>query len=328
MALEVVALAQEHLAPAVDLFCASYREFRRRLPVMPERYERPDVVLPPLRSLASKCPGVAALDDGRLVGYLAGFLVPNLKGRDSGVYCPEYGHAVARDAAPERAWIYRKMYESVARTWVSEKCLNHSLTILANDREAVEAWFWSGFGMIVVDMVRGIEPLAPAGREAAGPPVRRAGAADVRSLLPLLQEHELYYTGSPMFMLREPPGEEAEYATMLDDPEVAYLIADDGKTILGFLRIQTSQGDASAVVRDPGTAAISGAYVRPVLRGHGFGRALVESAIAWAKERGCSRISLDFEAANLQAARFWPKYFAPACYSLFRHVDDRVGGVG
>lgn len=27
---------------------------------------------------------------------------------------------------------------------------------------------------------------------------------------------------------------------------------------------------------------------------------------------------------NTVATRFWLKYFKPACYSVFRHIDERV----
>jgi hypothetical protein len=33
---------------------------------------------------------------------------------------------------------------------------------------------------------------------------------------------------------------------------------------------------------------------------------------------------VDFEPQNIPAAHFWLKHFQPVCYSLIRHVDERI----
>lgn len=53
---------------------------------------------------------------------------------------------------------------------------------------------------------------------------------------------------------------------------------------------------------DAGTAVLQRLYVQPRHRGHGAARALTKAAIEFARERGCSRIVLDTQAARLPAA--------------------------
>jgi len=109
--------------------------------------------------------------------------VSRFKGRDNGVYCPEWGHAVTPEApANERQWIYRKLYEAIGETWIGRGLLNHALTILAHDSTARDVWFWSTFGLLSVDVVRGVEPIAVAPEAAAsGVRVRLATLADAPS---------------------------------------------------------------------------------------------------------------------------------------------------
>jgi len=78
-------------------------------------------------------------------------------------------------------------------------------------------------------------------------------------------------------------------------------------------------------MRDGATASIDGAFTVADRRGSGVAAALLGSAARWARERGAVRLGVDFEAANLLAARFWPSQgFRPAAYRLARRVDPRI----
>jgi hypothetical protein len=52
---------------------------------------------------------------------------------------------------------------------------------------------------------------------------------------------------------------------------------------------------------------------------------LLNGSLEWARAEGYERCAVDFEPMNSLAARFWPKYFQPVCYSLMRKVDERIG---
>ena len=73
MTLHIEPLGSEHLDAAVRLFASSYRGLRHTVPLLPARYQDPEGVRPMPAALSERQPMVAAIADGRLVGYLGGF---------------------------------------------------------------------------------------------------------------------------------------------------------------------------------------------------------------------------------------------------------------
>ena len=71
-----------------------------------------------------------------------------------------------------------------------------------------------------------------------------------------------------------------------------------------FLATVSSAAAGCVVVKrfDARTAEIKRLYVDPEFRGHGAARALMESAVAFARELGCERVALDTERDRLRPA--------------------------
>lgn len=80
MSLKIAPLRDEHLEDAAALVTVRYRALRGRAPSLPSRYEGVSSILPPLRDLAGQAPGVVAMRDGRLVGFLLGTCLRCSKG--------------------------------------------------------------------------------------------------------------------------------------------------------------------------------------------------------------------------------------------------------
>ena len=89
---------------------------------------------------------------------------------------------------------------------------------------------------------------------------------------------------------------------------------------VAFLRIGPSADDVATIVRDPGTASITGAYTVPAHRGTGVASALLDAAVEWAREAGYVRCGVDHEAANGEASRFWARHATPVALSLARRL--------
>ena len=51
------------------------------------------------------------------------------------------------------------LYRAASAKWTEAGCEVHAITLLANDDEAQNAWFWNGFGLAVVDAVRSTAAL-------------------------------------------------------------------------------------------------------------------------------------------------------------------------
>jgi GNAT superfamily N-acetyltransferase len=89
---------------------------------------------------------------------------------------------------------------------------------------------------------------------------------------------------------------------------------------LAFIRIGPHSTDASTIIRDEGTASITGAFTRADRRGQGVARVLLDAALAWARDSEYIRCAVDFESANLLASRFWPSHFQVVGITLGRRL--------
>ena len=58
MTLQIVSLDKMHLEDAARLVCTCYRSLRQQEPLLPERYERVEELLPKLEKLFTEVPGV------------------------------------------------------------------------------------------------------------------------------------------------------------------------------------------------------------------------------------------------------------------------------
>lgn len=288
------------------------------MPLLPSRYEEPAEILPRLRDLARRAPGAVALRDGRLVGFLMAYLLDSFRGH-RGVFSPEWAHAEDPAASGQ---IYEALYASLSQRWVARGYTLHGLSLLAADVSGRERWHWLGFGLAAADAVRDLKPI---GAAAAGLTVRRAGPADLPELARLDDGLHRHLVAAPIFL---PLGDHAGYdelATELPDPAYAFWTAWDGEQAVAFIKFGPASDNACTIIRDPGTASITGAFTRPDVRGRGVAAALLERGLAWARAEGYTRCAVDFEPMNTPAARFWRTHFQIVCLSQLRYIDVRTG---
>jgi GNAT superfamily N-acetyltransferase len=312
--MEILPLNQDLIPQAAELFAQNFRELRLRAPALPARMEDPAQAAGYLERLVSSRPGLAALEDGRLAGYLGWYIVDGFRGASRrAAYMPEWAHG-ALGAGKGRT--YRALYRAAAEVWFREGCDTHALTLLAHDETALRTWFWSGFGLTVVDAVRPMRPLGlpvPQGLE-----VRRAGEGDLDLLAVLETEHWRHYPEPPTLMPPQEPRQAEEFAELVSSPVGSAWLAFAGEEPAGYLTLESSTFGAASSINAEGTIAINAAFVRPGLRGRGAAGAMLESALQEYTRRGYQRCSVDFESLNPEAAAFWPRYFEPVCLSLVR----------
>lgn len=317
--MHIIPFESAHIPQAAALFAERFAALRRRVPILPGTLADPACVEERLGALTGG-QAVAAFDGDRLIGYLGGFVVDHFRETTRrAAYCPEWGHAVAGDST--RA-VYNTLYRAISAQWANEGCDTHCLTLLAGDRDVEQTWFWSGFGMVLLDAIRPLDALDV--RPPAGLTVRQAAPQDADALAELDAEHWTHYAQPPVFMVPQPSTDAAEFAALLDDPNNSVWLALDGDTLAGFMRFEGRSHGAAAIVEDDATTAITGAYVRPAYRGRGAAPALLDAALRHYAAQGFARCSVDFESFNPEAAHFWPKYFEPVCVSVLR-VPEHVG---
>jgi GNAT superfamily N-acetyltransferase len=317
--MEITSLRREYIPQAAALFVESYKKQRLATPSLSDRMEDNGLLATKLSRLLDTCPGVAALEDGRLVGYMGWYIADHFRATErKGAYCPEWGHSSVEEAKPE---IYRAMYRVAAAQWAAAGCQVHAVTLLAQDRQAERAWFWNGFGLTVVDAVRPMRSLdRPCSTDLC---VRKAAKADAPILAILDAEHCRHYAASPVFMPPPHNSDAAEFAEFLSRPKNSIWLAMDGELPAGFIRYDGYDSDGVEVLVSEAAVYITGAYVRPAYRGRKVGAALLDAALRDYAGQGFTCCAVNFESFNPEAASFWMRHFEPVCLSVLR-VPERL----
>lgn len=317
MSIRIVPFEAAHVPDAARLFVASLERLRRRVPALPSDLADIDAVRRRLEPMS----GFAAMDGGQLAGYLTSwFPIERFRGTGRvGAYSPEWAHG---SSGRDQRAVDNALYRAASAAWSTAGCDTHAITILAGDDLALETWFWSGFGMGTVDAIRPTDPLGTAAPSTFE--VRRATASDALALAGLDVEHVRHYRDPPVFMAPPAADDGDAWSAFLERAGATAWLVEDDNGPFGFMRFGP-EFDASAVVESATGIFISGAYVRAAYRGRGAARALLEAALAHYSAEGMTSCAVDFEAFNPEAAAFWVRHFAPACYSLMRVPESPFG---
>jgi ribosomal protein S18 acetylase RimI-like enzyme len=137
-------------------------------------------------------------------------------------------------------------------------------------------------------------------------PPRRAQRADLPALAALWSDLvEQHAALDAAFALRAGADSalEAELARELDDADRALFVCDTDGRPVGFCAVQVQHGPAVAV--EARRAEITELVVARGARRGGRGRALVEAALAWARERGAARVEVRVASRNAEGQAFW-----------------------
>jgi ribosomal protein S18 acetylase RimI-like enzyme len=318
MPIEIQPLREAHLERAAALFVQKFKQQRQAVPQLPASLADPAPTLPRLEARLRAGCALAALDKGRLLGYLAWYLVDDFRsaGR-KGAYVPVWGHAAGAEDLPA---VYAALYRAAATSWTAAGCQVHCISLPAYDQELHKVWFWNGFGLAVVDAVRSLQPLgAPLPTELT---IRKASVEDAEALAVLEQEHWRHYAAAPILMAEtKAPTAAPGFREFLQQPHNSVWWALSGAHPAGFMRFEGHSHGATELVQSPDTIAITGAYTRPAYRGLGAAPALLDAALQHYAAQGFARCAVDFESFNPEAARFWMKYFDPVVFSLMRHPE-------
>jgi len=109
----------------------------------------------------------------------------------------------------------------------------------------------------------------------------------------------------PLFALRPDAGAEIcrLLAAILRDPDGAIFVYERDGALLGFCTVRIDR--APPIQVEVQRAEITDLMVRASQRRRGVGRALVERALAWVKERGVERCEVRVAGGNAEGQRFW-----------------------
>lgn len=312
--MEITAFKQDYIEDARKLAMADYERERCYSSALPEI-----AAVPELSSYAKNGLGVAALEKGRLVGFLC--VVPpfaNCFGSTDavGVFSPMGANGAL---AENREAIYARMIQKGAALWKQAGASNHALCFYAHDTEAQRQSFYYGYGLRCMDAIRRLEsaeePVCPGYRfrELATEEFVKVG-----SLERMLDRH---MEQSPTF-IRRPSLSQEEARYEAKEQEARYFAADCQGQLAAYLRV-ARDGETFLCSR-PDYIHVDGAYCLPEHRGNGVAAGLLQFVMNRLAEEGRTYIGVDFESINPVGHRFWRKHFQIYTHSLARRIDEHV----
>lgn len=324
---DITPFHEDLLPAAAELLAGRHRRHRAELPLLPARFENRDAALTAVTAAwrRPRVSGAAAMQDGRLLGYLFGETVfDTLRGRTAWVRTA--GHALADDAPPD---LYADLYAAAGPAWLRQGSFDHYVMAPAGDRAALEVWYALNFGQEQVYALRSLDEPPPAAPDPTPDVViRRATKADHAVFVEMAQVLRLHLTLPPVWAAALPESREAVregFAELIDDEEVTvWLALREGRALSYQVYLSVSGGDDDLLTPER-CALLEIAATLPEARGLGLGRALTARGLSDAAARGFKVCLCDWRTANREAHRFWPAFgFRFAFYRLARKVDPRI----
>jgi len=314
--LEILPLKEEHIEDAAALASRRYISLCEQNPYLPRRYTQVSILRPLLQNIMqAACPGVVAINNGQLIGFLTGWQMPSFRERRS-TYSPEWANAANLEDSQR---IYEEMYTHLAEIWVADNYVSHYISIFPNDVYALRTMYWLNFGMISVDAVCGLDSVSGGGDIN----IRRAELQDIELVMELHEDLRRYMKGTPVFFLTEKK-ERNHYEEWLQNPDKVVWLAYWNDEPVAFMRLGPADDDVATIIYDEKTTSIYAAFTKEKAREEGIATALLDHALKSARASGYERCAVSFEPMNLLGTRFWLKYFNPVCYSVLRHIDERL----
>jgi GNAT superfamily N-acetyltransferase len=324
--LAIVPFDATMIPAAAAVLAARHRAHRELLPLLPARFADEAAARAAVEAtwVEPHASGVAAMADGRLVGYLIGaWRVDEIRGRTAWVGMA--GHALAADADTE---ISRDLYAALAPVWIEVGCFAHHILAPAADRAFLEPWYALGFGQEQAHAIRLITAAdadTPTGGDVT---VRRAGPDDLDAVLDVADIVGHHQARAPVFAAFPPETTDHwrdAWANILADATTILLMAIRGGRIAGFTACSPAHEGATDLLIPERCLELRLAAVRAEERGAGIGRLLATHTFAAAYDTGYRVCVADWRVPNLEASRLWPRRgFQPAFYRLARRIDERI----
>ncbi|MDF2485346.1 MAG: putative glycosyl hydrolase [Herbinix sp.] len=321
--MELINFDESHIPMALQLAKENYEMERKHVTMLPEI-----VTLPDMRYFIERGTGFAAVEGERLMGYLCAypprdddFGTTNVRG----TYVPVHAHGVSLlCSGEERARIYSLLYQAAAEKWVEAGIRSHTIALYTHDQAGVKSFFYNGFGLRCLDLIRSLDEI-PTAIEVAHPDHSKLEYTELfrDEWIQLLDQHNalLKHLGSsPSFLYYMPFDEAGLYNHAGED--VRYFAAKVSGRYVAY--IKTSHCGENFATEVDVMLNICGAFCEPEYRGTGVYHNLLCHVMKVIKSEGYLLLGVDCESFNPTARGFWTKYFTVYTYSVVRRIDEKA----
>ncbi|MFW5945728.1 MAG: GNAT family N-acetyltransferase [Candidatus Natronoplasma sp.] len=300
---------REYIDEASKLFIEAYERQRKKVPLIPNRKNLQKEIEESLRKGCDD-PGVAAFQDDDLVGYMIeNARADDFMGEKTAFSLNLYSHS---SVEKKKKIIYQQMYERLSEIWVEEDYHSHIFSIWAQDEDLTYEFFRLGFGMTHFELLRGLSDL-----DVTDTSVSFKRLENREPIKDLDQKHNKFYPKAPLFWL---PQENNANDDEIDGEIIAAFQKDEP---VGYIHLKKNDAE-TWLLTDEKTCRVAGAYIDSNHRGKGVGKALLQKAVEWGKEKELERLYVEGESANIYGGNFWMKHFTPVVYTVRRCIDKRL----
>lgn len=312
--MNIVNFTRAHISEATVLAYSAYEEELRHTPILP-----PIDRIPDLTGFADNGYGFAALDGGKMKGFLCSYApFENMFGSTyaKGVFSPMGANA---SVIENRAKIYAAMYQAAADKWVSAGAVSHSVCLYAHDTETQRQFYLYGFGLRCVDAIRPMELIDCL--TCTGYSFRELDKNEFAALYPMEILINRHFKESPIFMNRSLDSLENFLEDTQNENSRFFSATHDG---IPCAYMQIKHEGETFITKQADFANITGAFCLPEHRGKGVYQNLLNFVISNLKREGYTRLGVDFESFNPTAYGFWMKYFTPYTNGVVRRIDEKI----
>ena len=154
--------------------------------------------------------------------------------------------------------------------------------------------------------------------------VRKAILEDIPALNALFHQVDRHHSdGLPDYFQTTPrPVRSPSFLQgLIEDQNVGLFVTEQDGELTGFVHVEMRSAPAFAVFIQRLFAVVDNIGTRQDLRRQGIGRALMQAAESWAKDRGAQTIELNVYAFNQAAMDFYRALgYEPLSHRLFKNI--------
>ena len=301
---------------AVDLFLQSYKREKERNRILPDTIVTdPQLIITSLNSHVQN-PGVAAFSNNRLIGYMLTGSTFHFKNQNAALV-PEYGHSVIHENRQE---LYTHMYMRLSSRWIQQNIHLHIIGHFTHDTVLTDTLFQLGFGAIISEKLRDLSTIA------SDPNIVIQVEKNPQKIAVLEQELRCYARKAPIFIDKNTDAEViiSDLTNHMKNGDI-FLVCYVNDVPVGYFCIGTlTKNGEGFLLQDTNTAQVKSALIKSSFRRKGFGTALLNEAVTWARNNGFDRLFVEHETANYSGSKFWEKYFTSYLYFSIRYINNMI----
>ena len=310
-------LSDNHIEAAAMLALAEYFEEQNSVPILPPG-EYFDLFCTMISEMIVHNLGVAAFEDTELVGFFTCYKPWNNHfGTTMGTFSPIHAHGAIKS---NRKQIYSQLYQQAALKWVRAGILSHAVALYTHDAEAVDSFYWNGFGLRCVDAIRTVAPVTC--DEFPDYTFGELPIEEIGQIVPLKNLLIEHLRSTPMFLPFFFCRDVHDVKQERERRQSRYFVVRDRDKTIAFIEIMAS--GENFVCDNSKMVNICGAYMLPEYRRTGVFTKLLAVLLDKIRLDGYTLCGVDFESFNPTARGFWLKHFNAYTYSVVRRIDERI----